>query len=259
MNAILELTKLYCLGSIRRQVHLTTLFLGGLLLLLPAYVNAFSLGLNAFERVAKDFGLTLITYYGVGMAIFLASTTVGRETESRALYPILARPLSRTQYLVAHYLSVVILLAGSFLFLGVCFSISLSALARTLDLSIFVAIYAAFLQVSIVAACCLMISTLASPALSGTVGLFVFLVGSLPGAFIRFFLVEDRGGGGGSATLATALKAALPNLSLFSLKDPIVHHLSIPGGYLLAITGYAVLWAVVFMLCASIFFGRRDL
>ncbi len=258
MSTVWDLAKLYFLGKVRRQVHLATLFLSGLLLMLPAYVNAFSLGISAFERVSKDFGLTLIAYFGIGMAILLSSSAIPRDAETRALYPILARPLFRVHYILAHYLATVGLLAASFLFLGASLSLSLSLLAKTLDLSIFISIYASFLQSCVIAACCQMVSTVASPALAGTVGAFVFLVGSLPGAFIRFFLVEDRGSQF-SAALATGLKAMVPNLSLYALKDPVVHELAIPAGYLTAVSYYAVIWVVVFITGASILFGRRDL
>lgn len=258
MSTVFDLAKLYFLGNIRRQVHLATLFLCGILLMLPAYVNAFSLGISAFERVSKDFGLTLIGYFGVGMAILISSGAIPKDAETRALYPILARPLRRGHYILAHYLAIVSLLGVSFFLLGCCMSISLSLLSKSLDLSVFTAIYASFLQAAVVSACCLTVSTVASPALAGTMGAFVFLVGSLPGAFIRFFLVEDRGSDF-SAGLATALKACLPNLSLFALKDPIVHHLPIAPGYLPAITYYAAIWIALLMVCASILFGRRDL
>ena len=258
MRAILALTQLYFLGSVRRQVHLATLFLGVILLMLPAYINAFSLGVNAFERVSKDFGLTLINYFGVGMAILLASSSIPKDLESRSLYPILARPLNRSQYIVSHFLAVTMLLGCSFTFLGICSSISITAMTRTVDLSIFVAIFSSFLLSSVVSSICMAVSTVASPALAGTVGAFVFLVGSLPGAFIRFFLVEDRESQF-SAGLATAFKSALPNLSVFSLKDPIVHQIAFHPAYLGAVTSYALVWVACALTAASILFGRRDL
>ena len=101
-------------------------------------------------------------------------------------------------------------------------------------------------------------STVASPALAGTVGAFVFLVGSLPGAFIRFFLVEDRDGSF-AATIATALKSALPNLAVFSLKDAVVHSIPYSPLYLVASFFYALVWVLLALVVAGIFFGKRDL
>ena len=258
MRQVLLLTKLYFLGSVRRQAHLATLFLGVILLMLPAYINAFSLGINAFERVSKDFGLTLIGYFGVAMTILLASSSIPKDLENRSLYPILARPIQRYHYICAHYLALVAQLAYSFFFLGICLMIALAALTRSLDLGIFVGVFSSFLLCTVVGAVTMAASTVASPALAGTVGAFVFLVGSLPGAFIRFFLVEDRDGSF-AATLATGLKAAVPNLSVFSLKDAIVHSIPFSPSYLVAAFFYALVWVLLALVTAGLLFGKRDL
>lgn len=258
MKPVISLARLYFLGSIRNQVHLATLFLAVLLLMLPSYINAFSLGLNAFERVAKDFGLTLINYFGVGMAIVLSASSIPKDLETRSLYPILARPLDRWQYILSHFLASAALLFASFLFLGVALTVSVSALTHVFDLSLFVAIFASFLQALIVCAICMAVSTIASPALAGTVAVFVYLMGSLPAAFIRFFLVEDRDNAF-AAGVANLLKSVLPNLSLFSLKDPVVHQLPFSNLYLVAITAYALVWIAVALSGAALLFGRRDL
>ena len=258
MSQIYDMTKLYFLGSMRRQVHLATLFLGVLLFMLPAYINAFSLGINAFERVSKDFGLTMINYFGVGMAILLASSAIPKDIENRSLYPILARPVNRSGYILAHFLAVALLLAMSFTFLGLSLSVAISAMTRDLELAIFLPLFCSYILSCVIAAFCIAVSTVASPALAGTAGAFVFLVGSLPGAFIRFFLVEDRDSTFAVA-LATGFKSILPNLSVFALKDPIVHEIAFNPLYVPAVIAYGLQWIAIFLLFATILFGRRDL
>lgn len=258
MRNVLALSRLYFLGSLRRQAHLATLFLGVVLLMMPAYINAFSLGVNAFERVSKDFGITLISYFGAAMTILLASTSIPRDLETRAIYPILARPINRIEYVLAHLISTLLLVLGSLILLGGALMVSLGALTRTADLSIFLALGTLFMQLSILASLTIAISTVASPALAGTGGAFIYLVGSMPGAFIRFFLVEDRESSFAS-TLATGLKALLPNLSLFNLKEAVVHGLDFNVLYLPAIALYAILWVSIGVLLSAFLFGKRDL
>jgi Cu-processing system permease protein len=258
MISTLHLARLYLLGNLRRQVHLGTLLLAAILFVLPHYVNAFSLGLNAFERVAKDFGISLISFFGVAMAIMLGSTSVPRDVTSRALYPVLARPLSRGAFLNAHFLAVLAVLAASLLFLTVTLGLSLGLMTGRPDSSLFLAGHGAFLQAAVVAAVCLAFSVRCSPALAGTIGGATFLIGNLSGAFIRFFLVEDRDSII-SAGLAKGLKALTPNLSLFSLKDPVVHQLSLPAGYTAAVTYHALIWVLLLLSLAQLAFQRQDL
>jgi len=258
VKTIWHLSRLYLLGSIRRQAHLATLFMGFILLMLPAYVNAFSLGLGAFERVAKDFGLTIVSYFGIVMAIVLGSTSVPRDQESRSLHPILARPISRGAYLLAHYVSMIVLLGASLFLLACCLLLGVSALTKSVDTSIFLGVWGSYLQCCVIAAACLLFSTVSSPALAGTVGAAIYLVGSLSEGFITYFLAEDRNSQVAEFT-AKALKSVLPNLTLFQVKDAVVHQLAVPPGYFAALTLYAVTWITVLLMVANLIFRKKDL
>jgi ABC-type transport system involved in multi-copper enzyme maturation permease subunit len=258
VKPVFWLARLYLLGSLRRQVHLATMFLAVVVFALPHYVSAFSLGLNAFERVSKDFGLSLIGVFGVAMAVLLGSTSLPREVGTRALYPLLARPVSRSQFLAAHMLALVVLLGASLLTLGSSLCLSLSLMTRAFDPGLFLAVFGSFLESMVVAAVCLAFSVKCSPALAGTIGGAVVLIGNLSGAFIRFFLVEDRDSVV-SATLAKLIKGVVPNLSLFSFKEPAVHDIAIAGSYVLAVTYYALIWVVLLLSLAQIGWRRVDL
>ena len=258
MTTVLRLSRLYFLGKVRQQVHLATLFLGVILFMLPAYVNAFSLGVHAFERISKDFGLTLIHYFGMGLSILLASSSIPTDIEKRSVYPILARPLNRSQYITAHYLSTLAVAATSFLFLAGCLCLSISALTKSWELNIFTVVFSSFLQAAIVSAACVAFSTFASTSLAATLGTIVFLLGSLPGALIRFFLA-GKGGSNAMLLFATLLKAILPNLSIFALKEPILSGEALPYDYLLSISAYAFGWIAFSILFATVLFNRRDL
>lgn len=258
MKTIWHLSRLYLLGSIRRQAHLATLFLGFILLMLPAYVNAFSLGLGAFEKVAKDFGILIVGYFGVVMAIVLGSSSVPKDRESRSLHPILARPVSRGAYLVAHYLSIILLLGASMFTLGACLLVSITSISKTFDPTLMVAIMATYMQACIVAAACLFFSTMASPALAGTAGAAIYLVGSLPETFIKFFLAEDRESAS-AVFVAKFFKTIFPNLSLYQVKDAVVHQMTVPDGYYAALVFYTAAWVAVFLMLANLIFRGKDL
>lgn len=258
MKPVYSLAKLFLQAQLRKQVHLITLFVAVMLLMLPAYVNAFSLGLGAFERVAKDFGLTLISFYGVGMALLLGSTVLDRELQSRSLYPLLARPLSRRQYLAAHLLALLVLLVCSILLLGLVLFTSIGVLAGYPDFGIFKVVSSSALECSVLLSACLFFSTFASPALAGVMGAFTYIAGGLSNAFISFFLMEDRQSAL-SAALAKTFKAFLPNFQVFRIKDPVVHQIEMPPGYLLVTTSYGLAYVVLFLLLADLVFRRKDL
>jgi len=72
-------------------------------------VGAFAL--NSSLRVVSDLGAASISIYGVVVAVVLGATSLYRELELKTIFPILARPIRRSEYLVGKYLGTVLTLA----------------------------------------------------------------------------------------------------------------------------------------------------
>ncbi|HKY37605.1 MAG TPA: ABC transporter permease subunit [Polyangiaceae bacterium] len=61
-------------------------------------------------RVLSDLGAASISLYAIIVAVVLGATSLYRELELKTLFPILARPVTRTEYLVGKYLGMLLLL-----------------------------------------------------------------------------------------------------------------------------------------------------
>ncbi|MFO7178556.1 MAG: ABC transporter permease subunit [Pseudomonadota bacterium] len=61
-------------------------------------------------RVVSDLGAASISIYAILVAIVLAATSLYRELELKTLFPILARPIRRSEYLVGKYLGTLLTL-----------------------------------------------------------------------------------------------------------------------------------------------------
>jgi ABC-type transport system involved in multi-copper enzyme maturation permease subunit len=258
MRSVLEIARLQLLENIRRQVHLVTLFMAFGMLILPSYVNAFSMGLQAFELVAKDFGLTLLSYYGVAMSLLLGSSVVPRDIERKTIYPILSRPLPRVSYLAGQFLGTATLLTASLLLLAGALGLGIFSLSRHYDFDLFWAALGYSLECWVLISACLCFSTIASPPLAGVMGFFLYVIGGMSGAFINFFLRDDRG----ATHLARGvevLKGFFPSFDVFRLKYPVVHDLPIAWQYHGAEILYALGWVMLFLLLAGLRFEKRDL
>ena len=59
---------------------------------------------GAAARVLGNLGAASMALYGVFVAIVLNATALHREIELKTLFPILARPISRSEYLIGKYL-----------------------------------------------------------------------------------------------------------------------------------------------------------
>lgn len=62
-------------------------------------------------RVVSDLGVASISLFSVIVAIVISSTSLHRELEQKTLFPILARPIRRSEYLVGKYLGTVLTIA----------------------------------------------------------------------------------------------------------------------------------------------------
>jgi ABC-type transport system involved in multi-copper enzyme maturation permease subunit len=61
-------------------------------------------------RVVSDLGAAAVSLYAIVVAVVLGATSLYRELELKTLFPILARPVSRSEYLVGKYLGTLLLL-----------------------------------------------------------------------------------------------------------------------------------------------------
>ena len=255
MNAIFVLARLYVTESVRRQLHLITLFLAVLVLVLPNLFNVF--GMTGFDRVTKDVALTLLSLYAVGMALFLGSTALPLDVERRTLHPLLARPISRMQYLLGKFLGYLCVMSLSMLLLGLALVSALSTLGAHTDPRVLIPVGMSILEAGVLGAFCLFASTFASPALAGVMGAFLYLVAGLPQTFIDFFL--STGSTRIQGIFVRGFRLFTPHFDVLHLKDPIVHGEPVPGAYLAAAAAYGLAWMLLFLLLADWSFERRDL
>lgn len=78
--------------------------------------GAYSLIVGAYAlqeqlRVVSDLGAASASLYAVFVAVVLGATSLYRELELKTIFPILARPLHRAEYLVGKYLGTLLTLA----------------------------------------------------------------------------------------------------------------------------------------------------
>jgi len=85
------------------------------LLALALGAGAYALIVGAFSgraqlRVVSDLGAASISLFGIIVAVVLGATSLYRELELKTIFPILARPIHRTEYLVGKYLGILLTL-----------------------------------------------------------------------------------------------------------------------------------------------------
>ena len=95
----------------------------GYALVVGAYAN------RARMRVVSDLGAASISLYAVAVAVVLGATSLYRELELKTIFPILARPIRRSEYLVGKLFGTVLTLAVFIAMNGGVLLLAIAALA----------------------------------------------------------------------------------------------------------------------------------
>jgi ABC-type transport system involved in multi-copper enzyme maturation permease subunit len=79
-------------------------------------VSVFSLVIGSFtltnaSRVVSDLGAASISLFGIAVSVVIGATSLYRELEQKTIFPILARPIARGEYLVGKYVGTLVTIA----------------------------------------------------------------------------------------------------------------------------------------------------
>jgi len=219
-------------------------------------------------KVIKDLGLATMNAMGLLIAIFIGTGLVSKEVERRSIYAVLAKPLSRSSFLVGKYVGLVITLAANLGMMTLAFYLMLQYLnwttddwikqgwrAPSHDPRLLVAIGLIGVQLMLTTAMALFFSTFSSPMLSMLLALALWVAGHFSADLRDFQTAVDSPA---AAAVARALYYVLPNLDAIDVKNEVVHGL--PIAWNAVGLGVASIAAYIGVLVggAVLIFNRRD-
>jgi ABC-type transport system involved in multi-copper enzyme maturation permease subunit len=220
-------------------------------------------------KIIKDIGLSAIELSGVLMSVLLGVGLVAKEIERRSIYPLLARPIRRAEFIVGKYIGLVATLAVNvavmtialYLVLGYIYATSspfqrLAWEAPALDPHIMTASLLIVAELAVLTAVSLFFSTFSSSVLWSTFfSLGVYVAGSMSAQLRELAAaVGSRAAG----VFGQAVGVVLPAFSAFDVKGQIVHGLPVPAAFVLMTIGYAAVYAAAVLVAAAVVFSRRN-
>jgi Cu-processing system permease protein len=237
--------------ALRRKLQVNLLLFA--VFLVVASLVASSLTIGHMHRIASDLGLTAMELMGTLIAVFLGASLVAGDVERRVLYPVVAKPVSRLEYLLGRYLG----LAGTLLVnLGVMAATLVAVLflepgaAQPVDGALLSALAMLGVQFLVVAAVAVLFSSFTTPTLAAIFSLAIALAGHMSNDLRTLWQ------GSGSA-VGRALWYLLPNLSALSLNEQVIYRTP-PEGSAWAACLYAALYGATALALAALAFERRD-
>ena len=241
----------------RRQDFYALFILTALMTLILGSVNFFNEA--HIVRYLKEICLFLIWISSLVMAITTTARQIPAERESRTIFPLLAKPVTRTQMILGKFLGcwqacgIALVVFYSF------FAIVSGAREHQWALAqYFQAITLHWFMLGVVIAMTLLGSLVfAAPSSDNTIT-FVVCAGILLVARhlnkLALQLNEP------SQSIVYAIYFAIPHLELFDVRDLIVHNLgAIEWIIWLGALGYAGVYAAIFLVSACLVFRRKSL
>lgn len=229
--------------AVRRRVVLSVLFFAGVLVFaipaLPSY------GLGVIGAVYKEFGLALVFAASLVLTLALAANRIPGEVERRTLYNVVAKPVSRWEYLVGTWLGIVAVM-GAVIAAFVLVLQGFGWLRYGIPMwQVWEGGVAIWCEMGVVAALAVAVSSLAGPV--------VVVVAALTFEFIGHSRDSLVGQG---TDLARAL---YPSLDAFNIVNPVAHGTGVGVAYLASMLAAFLGWAAALLLAGSLAFARRDL
>jgi ABC-type transport system involved in multi-copper enzyme maturation permease subunit len=219
-------------------------------------------------KIIKDLGLAATSVFGLFIAVFIGIGLVSKEVERRSIYAVLAKPISRPQFVAGKYAGLVLTLAVN---VGVMIAATYAVLGYMTwtetaefkaswetpgtDPALLKAMALIFVELMLVTAIALFFSTFSSPILSAALTFCLYIAGNFNADLRNFEQVVDSRA---AAWLARALYHVLPDLSAFDIKTQVVHGLPVPAAYIWSTTAYGALYIAALLLGAMFIFSRRD-
>jgi ABC-type transport system involved in multi-copper enzyme maturation permease subunit len=219
-------------------------------------------------KIIKDLGLSATSIFGLFIAVFIGIGLVWKEVDRRSIYSLLAKPITRVDFILGKYAGLVLTLLVNVAIMAAALYVVLGAMvlfgppsltaaldAPALDARLLVAIGLIFVELALVTALALFFSTFSSPMLSAAFTFGLYIVGQFNADLKRFDQVVNSRV---AAWLARALYYLLPNLAPFDVKAQVVHGQPIASGYVAMTLGYAVIYIALVLLASITVFARRD-
>jgi ABC-type transport system involved in multi-copper enzyme maturation permease subunit len=219
-------------------------------------------------KIIKDLGLAAISWFGLVIAVFIGIGLVSKEVERRSVFALLAKPLTRGQFILGKYLGLVLTLVVNLSVMAVAFyavlfyfdSVTTDYLktawpAPALDPRLMLAIGLTIAELAIVTALALFFSTFSSPLLSAMLTLGLWVAGHFSGDLRNFEAVIDAPP---VVALARGLYYVLPNLAPFNIRAEVAHGVEVSGTTIALTLAYAVVYIGILLTAAMAIFQRRD-
>jgi Cu-processing system permease protein len=225
------------------------------LLLIGLSLALGNLSFTEEARISADFGFSGIQLAAAILGIFVGSSLVAKEIDKQTILTLLARPLSRTQFLLGKFLGLSFVVAVVMTGLALVLAAIVMSLKFEITSSFVIALYGMFLESVLLIAISLFFGMFSRPTMTVIFSFSMFLIGHWTSSMDE---IAKRSQSGEFQITSKALKYFLPNFEVFNWKSAPIYGQVIPSQDVLVATIYFAGWVILLISAAALIFRRRD-
>lgn len=244
-------------GVLRGVVLNVLLVLAALLIIASMSTSVLEPG--EMRRMLVDSGLAVITVLGAMIAILTGFTMIPNEIEHRTIYPVLAKPVGRWQFLLGKFAGAAGINAITVGLLSVLFFVVYYMKMHEFDTRLLPAVLMIFAMLVVLSSLIIFFSTFMSWIGTIIVSMVVWFVGS----YSQFLwdLAQDHGGSDLSSKIFQVVQKLMPNFQAMDLRYAIVQQdlLTIEYQRILAPLGNGMIYLALALALAILIFNYREL
>lgn len=253
MNRILAVAHNTFRETIRERVLYNLLFFAVIMALAGLLMD--DLSIRQDQKIIKDIGLAAMDVFGTVIAIFIGVGLVSKEVERRSIYPLLAKPLTRDEFLLGKFIGLSSTLLVNLLLMSLGIYLTLFLTSREFDPGLLKAFGPIYLGLVLTVALALAFSTTMSSTLAAVCTFGVVLAGRYSDVILNMREVVE----GAPEWLIKTVYWVVPNYRNFDLKNKVVYGDVVAADTLVAIVLYAVTYTGAVLVLALISFRKREL
>ncbi len=237
-----------------------------ILYIIPLYALILAIAFRAIpeftatssDKIFLDFGLATMNIIGLIVAIFIGTGLVNKEIEKRTILVLIAKPISRSEFIASKYLGLsaiiaVLVVIMTMIYLGF---LQIGKISYPMT-SIFLATLFMFFQLCLITAVAITLGVFTSSLIATALTYAVYLMGNITQ---DLFALGKLSSNPTMERITQSLYLILPDLSRLDLKNDAVYGLqALPDTITLIINAvYGLLYSFMLLAFAILIFLRRE-
>ncbi|MCS6812688.1 MAG: ABC transporter permease [Cyanobacteria bacterium] len=208
------------------------------------------------DKIFLDLGIATIEIFSLAIAIFVGTGLINREIEKRTVIVLLAKPISRAEFIVGKHLGLCSVLAVLLVAMTVIYLAFLHWQGITYPVgSILTSLGYTFLMLCLITAVAIMFGTFSSAILGTLITIAIYLIGLLSRDLIAFSKLIPNPT---FQRFTQTVYLLLPDLARLNLKNEAVYGVLPDASTLLLNAGYGVLYTILLLSLATLIFSQRE-